>query len=183
MVTRMDADDVWVPGRLAQQVRVLADNPNAVLAAGSADLIDDEGNIIGYYRPARRRILNTALLWRNQIIHSSVIMRTPVALAVGGYPTCPRVEDYILWLRLSGAGLLLSTDQVWVQYRLHADQLTRQTVGEAGQTALLRAKILSARKRRIPAALVHVMHKLWLLTQAPGAARLASLWTRAHVEN
>lgn len=41
-----DHDDVWMPERIAHQVRVMRDHPQAAMVASSATLIDAEGNAL-----------------------------------------------------------------------------------------------------------------------------------------
>lgn len=41
-----DHDDVWMPERLAHQVRVMEEHPNAAMVASSATLIDEEGTLL-----------------------------------------------------------------------------------------------------------------------------------------
>lgn len=41
-----DHDDVWMPVRIAHQLQVFADHPEAIMVASSATLIDEEGHML-----------------------------------------------------------------------------------------------------------------------------------------
>lgn len=41
-----DHDDVWMPERIAHQVKVMQEHPTAAMVASSATLIDQEGNLL-----------------------------------------------------------------------------------------------------------------------------------------
>lgn len=46
-IARMDADDIAYPTRLAKQVAFLSSHPDVFLVGASADVIDEDGSIIG----------------------------------------------------------------------------------------------------------------------------------------
>lgn len=135
-VVRMDADDVALPHRFSTQLRFLAEHPN-VAAVGSKVLCIDE---VG--RPRHRRTTVTgpdaiakALLRRNCINHSSVMIRTAALHAVGGYREWFRVsEDYDLWLRISEGHRLDNIDEVLLKYRTYSGA-AKNARGRARMTA------------------------------------------------
>jgi glycosyltransferase involved in cell wall biosynthesis len=103
-IARMDADDVSLPDRFLRQMRRLGEDPR----------IDVLGGAIREWAPggaARRRIVPTTAaailrwsLWRSPMNHQTVIMRTDLFRACGGYPDIPGKEDYGLWLKMLAAG-------------------------------------------------------------------------------
>jgi len=103
-IARMDADDVSLPDRFVRQMRRLAEDP----------MIDVLGGAIREWAPdggARRRIVPMSheamlrwSLWRSPMNHQTVVMRTALFRACGGYPDIPGKEDYGLWLKMLAAG-------------------------------------------------------------------------------
>lgn len=111
LIARMDADDVMHPDRLRAQVDYLNDHPGIALAATQVELFPPDEVRGGYLEYVR---------WQNTIVapaqvaaemfvespfaHPSVMARTEVLRAAGGYADGPFPEDYELWLRLHAAG-------------------------------------------------------------------------------
>jgi len=105
-IALLDADDVWLPQKLEEQIK----------------LIDTEVGLI--HSNVRRRLNSNSSettfegLWvRNCILNSSVLLRRDAFLQVGGLdedPTLIGVEDYNLWLRIAAAGwkILGSTEEL-----------------------------------------------------------------------
>jgi glycosyltransferase involved in cell wall biosynthesis len=111
LLARMDADDVMHSDRLRAQFDLLHARPELSLAATQVELFPPEEVHGGYLEYVR---------WQNQVItpaqvareiyvespfaHPSVMARTGVLRAAGGYLDGPFPEDYELWLRLHAAG-------------------------------------------------------------------------------
>ena len=65
------------------------------------------------------------LLYGNVFGHSSVIYRLKEAREVGGYDqNLFTGEDFDLWVRLAGRGIICNMDNPVVQYRIHAKNST-----------------------------------------------------------
>ena len=63
----------------------------------------------------------------NPFIHSSIMFRTAIARALGGYRSAfEAAEDYDLWLRFSENGDIATLPEVLVQYRLHGGNVTNR---------------------------------------------------------
>lgn len=104
IVARMDADDIAHPDRLAVQMSLLEDDPEAVLVGSVWKGIDREGRIV---READLGSLQGPSL-AAPFAHGSVIFRTEAFRRVGGYrPECDFWEDFDLYLRLSALGRML----------------------------------------------------------------------------
>jgi glycosyltransferase involved in cell wall biosynthesis len=131
LVALCDADDEWLPGKLAAQVEALARHPDAALCFGSLEVVDAAGRATGerWPEPSAPGSLGPAelaeLLWEhNPVPTSSVVLRRAALEGVGGFaagPGVPLASDWELWLRLAGAGRSF----VWeprarIRYRRHA---------------------------------------------------------------
>lgn len=119
-IARCDADDLWLPGKLAAQFALVNRDPRLALVGTSATLIDEHGNFRGHFRtPSGHDALCWDLCFRNPFVHSSVLFRRGTALEEGGYHDIPAAEDYDLWSRIAARSLVDSVPDRLVQYRLH----------------------------------------------------------------
>jgi GT2 family glycosyltransferase len=113
---------VWIDReKLAAQVAYLGAQPTCAVVGSFISLIDEAGHEIGSNRYAcDDRSIRSNLLWRNQFAHSSVLMRTDLVSAVGGYRPRRYGEDLDLYLRLGKIGTFGNLPRVTTAYRLHA---------------------------------------------------------------
>jgi glycosyltransferase involved in cell wall biosynthesis len=111
LLARMDADDLMQPDRLRAQHDHLRADPGLALAATQVEPFPAEEVRGGYLEYVR---------WQNGVLtpeqvaaeiyvespfaHPSVMARTEILRAAGGYTDGPFPEDYELWLRLHAAG-------------------------------------------------------------------------------
>jgi glycosyltransferase involved in cell wall biosynthesis len=103
-VAFLDADDVWKPTKLEQQLALFAAKPEVGVVFSLRDLIDEAGHPLPRTArdatlPPRGRVL-TDIFARNFICFSSAVVRREVLDRVGGFdPTLDLAIDYDLWLR------------------------------------------------------------------------------------
>jgi len=118
-VARIDADDVALPQRLAEQVRYLDHHPDVGLVASAIDIIDNEGMKIGIENLARSpEALYYLLTFKNCIAHCSVTFRRELILGIGGYHESTKfAEDYDLWVRVSRRARIAKLDKILAQWR------------------------------------------------------------------
>jgi len=111
LLARMDADDAMHPDRLRAQHEYLHARADVALAGTRVELFPADQVRGGYLEYVR---------WQNGVVepdqvareiyvespfaHPSVMARTGVLRAAGGYADGPFPEDYELWLRLHAAG-------------------------------------------------------------------------------
>lgn len=109
LVALQDADDVMHPQRLELQTYHLKKGNYDVLGTACVEFDEQSGLIIGI-----RRTKNTVFevrhqaRWVNPLNHSSIMLRRASVLDCGGYRDVHFAEDYDLWLRMIGAGLLVT---------------------------------------------------------------------------
>lgn len=83
----LDADDVSLPERLAQQVEYLDRQPDIGLVGSWVEYINEQSNVTGEFKPPTERgEVYDALGWMNPFVHSSIMYRTRLATQMGGYP-------------------------------------------------------------------------------------------------
>lgn len=143
LIARMDADDICRPERFERQVAFLAGHPDyGVLGSWSED-IDERSRSIqtlarGHDQPTSHEALLASIEAGGPLLcHPSVMFRTEVVRAVGGYHAAFRhCEDLDLWLRLASRTRLCSLPERLLRYRRSDGQVSRrfsieQTIGGA----------------------------------------------------
>ncbi len=132
-VAFLDADDRWLPEKLAKQVAALAADPEAAFCYTPARFVDRDGTPLPVRKPPRAiagRIF-PALVRANAIILASVVARRDRLAEVGGFDaTLPAYgcEDWDLWLRLARRWPVAVVDEELTLYRRHAGNTAREQV-------------------------------------------------------
>lgn len=144
----LDADDVWLPGKLQAQCQALADDARASVAYGWVDFVDDRGQFV--HRDRRAALdgdVYAPLLQHNFIASGSNILVTRDALArAGGFDEALRgVEDWELNTRLASQFAFVHVPRVVTQYRKSDDSLS-------SDIALMEDAFLAARSKVFDAA-------------------------------
>lgn len=122
LIARMDADDISLPERFAEQYRRMSEAPNLGVLGSFIVLIDADGETIrqGDY-PISEGDVSAFLEAGCPFAHPTVFMRKEAALAAGGYRRAfSHAEDYDLWLRIHELGYALSNiPKPLLKYRVH----------------------------------------------------------------
>ena len=125
-VARMDEDDLMMPDRLELQCQYMQKNSEVLVIGGQLQLIDAEGNAIGfaYYR---RRISKSSVstFETSPIAHPAAMFRRRAVESIGGYRNF-LPEDWDLWVRLSEYGPIENLKEIVLRYRVHPNQLSRE---------------------------------------------------------
>ncbi|MCP5304064.1 MAG: glycosyltransferase [Chromatiaceae bacterium] len=144
LVAFLDADDVAMPDRLMRQAGQLGSNPDAAMTFCAMAYIDERGRTIGDVVEAdvfgSREFLGR-LLVRNRIGSTSAAMvRRQAFLDLGGFDaSLSHNEEYALWLRMAAHASVLATNAVLVKYRIHAGNISRDTITQrVNETSVLR---------------------------------------------
>ena len=108
IIAFLDADDEWLPGKLARQVPLL---DGSIFVACAACLFAEDGKNLGpLYNaeiPEDGPDAWRGLLERNTVATSTVLVWRHAFLAAGGFdPALPVAEDQDLWIRLALRGRL-----------------------------------------------------------------------------
>ena len=103
LIAFCDDDDLWLPNKLLVQIDQLTDNPKLNLISSRASLFPGYERILGYIQFRNNVVSYEDLLKDNTIVTSSVLMRTSMFRALGGFDesiTLHIGEDWDLWLRV-----------------------------------------------------------------------------------
>lgn len=118
----LDDDDEWLPERLAIQMPLMLDNPDAGLVGGGAVLIDAAGNQLPHQGPARigvEHVAFKAFFPANRITCPTALIRRSVIDSVGAFDTTlPYAEDYDMWLRIAAGHQVSIVPQKVARYRI-----------------------------------------------------------------
>ncbi|MDY0013830.1 MAG: glycosyltransferase family A protein [Rhodocyclaceae bacterium] len=108
-VALLDADDWWLPGKLAGQVALMEACPALVFCSTSAKLEAPDGTRLGEWR-GRNAPLSTleAIFAENAFVAgsgSAVLVRRDALIQAGGFDeTLRSLEDIDMWMRLAAIG-------------------------------------------------------------------------------
>ena len=129
-VAFLDADDEWLPGKLAAQLAAVAGMPEAAVVATGFTFIGRDGQPAWEYGTAPFAHAGPEF-WRNllldsAILQSSAMVRRRLALASGGVASAMRTGyDQQLFVRLAALGPVAYVHQPLVRYHDSPGSLTK----------------------------------------------------------
>ncbi len=97
-VAFLDADDMWAPGKLKRQLKLIEET-GTVLCSTARELMNPDGTLTGYIIPVKTRFNFQDLRLQNQVNCSSVLIRTEVAREFPMHHDDSH-EDYLMWLEV-----------------------------------------------------------------------------------
>jgi glycosyltransferase involved in cell wall biosynthesis len=129
LITFLDSDDLWLPGKLSAQVDFFNSRPDALICQ-TEEIWIRNGN---HVNPKKRHKKYSGMIFEQSlelciVSPSAVMMRRCLFDKIGAFDeTFPICEDYDLWLRTSCRFpvYLIETPLV-IKYGGHADQLSKR---------------------------------------------------------
>lgn len=136
----LDADDLWLPGKLRAQWDQIASEPDVRLAYSawivweSSDAQPDESWLAGALGeqagaatlPGPSGWIYPDLLLDCEVWTSTVLAQRDLLMRLGGFDETLRIgEDYDLWLRVSRETRILRLQRPTALYRIHSTNTTR----------------------------------------------------------
>ena len=108
----LDADDVWLPEKLARTVPLLENDPECVLAYHDAIEVDNDGRVLktsyyplGHDSPPTLDDLLSGIWLGLPIPTCTVLMRREVVIRIGGFDEkLPAAEDLLMFIRAREQG-------------------------------------------------------------------------------
>jgi glycosyltransferase involved in cell wall biosynthesis len=193
-VAFLDADDVWLPGKLAEQVPLLDRHPEAAMLYGDTEYWwdwtgrpEDQGrNFIPgsgvragkVYAPPT--LLPLFLLGRAAVpCTCSILVRRDLLERIGGFEECFRgmYEDQAFYAKVALEYPILVSGACWDRYRQHPESASARSI-RAGKERDARAGFLdwlgsySVTRGRAYPTVQHALRRAQWLNLHPGAARL-----------
>lgn len=128
-VARMDADDISLPHRLADQMAFMASHPSVAVCGTWVEVFGRavpvlENNVLK--DPGGPEEIRSSFLFNCVLKHPSVMMRREV-LDRERYrydEAVDRAEDYALWVRIAKKYDLANLERVCLRYRLHTRKVS-----------------------------------------------------------
>jgi glycosyltransferase involved in cell wall biosynthesis len=144
-----DQDDIWLPDKVKVVMNAFYQDPDLMLIASDAALIDDLGNRIGdSYYATRGRF--HADLWRNLIVcrflGCTMAFRSDLARLSLPFPRATQVHHDI-WLGCVNAimgGKILYLKEPLVEYRRHSTNFTGRVKFSWSRRIQMRAQLYTA---------------------------------------
>ncbi len=119
-VARMDADDVSLPTRMAEQVAFLDARPEIGLVGTQAAPLGARGAGGTLALPSTHAEIYQALLdGRHGLMHSTLMMRTALLKQIGGYWSHRLPDDWDMMLRMGEVTQLANMNRVLFHWRVH----------------------------------------------------------------
>ncbi len=134
VIAWLNSDDYYLPGAVSAAVRMLDENPDAVLVHGDMLAVDEHGRTFNtlHYKPVSLE----DLLCFQIIGQPAVFMRRSALQKTNGLnPDFHFLLDHLLWIELARDGKILHAAQTWAAARYHAEAKNRAKAAEFGREA------------------------------------------------
>lgn len=115
-LVRMDSDDISMPKRFENQIKVFEKNKAVVLVTSAVVYIDGDNNVTGRSFP----YFTKSMFLKNPsiVVHPAVMMLRDKYVLSGGYAGIIRAEDNFLWKKLMKYGDFYMIKDPQIKYRL-----------------------------------------------------------------
>jgi glycosyltransferase involved in cell wall biosynthesis len=115
----LNSDDTYQPGAVREAVEALTNHPEAAMVYGDANLIDENGGVIGQFA-ARQTDLRHMLRGSVHIPQQTTFFWAKMWKQVSPLdPSFYFAMDYDLWVRLAKIAPLVYIPRLWANFRLH----------------------------------------------------------------
>lgn len=129
IVALMDADDISLPNRFEQQLKLFENKPNLdIVGSDIAEFIDIQSNIIGKrIVPKTDKEIKAFLKKRCPFNQMTVMFKKSSVMKAGGYLDWFCDEDYYLWIRMFlNNATFANTGNILVNVRVGKDMYARR---------------------------------------------------------
>lgn len=129
LVAFLDADDRWLPNKLALQWEFLRDHPDTGLVHTDVTYLYEETGEMLRKAVGRPRFAGNCygeLFFENRVVLSTVLVRRECLDKAGlFYDDLARAQDWDLWIRISRYDLFGYIDERLVVYRVHGSNISK----------------------------------------------------------
>lgn len=138
LVARVDPDDVNLPHRFEQQLKLMQETDVQVIS-GSSNIIDEKSEIVGRKLRSGLVSLNNLIL-ANPVIHPSVMFRKHYILELGAYDeSLKKSQDWDLWIRvIKNGGKILLTNSIVLSFRITTNTVARRKACQGDNRRILK---------------------------------------------
>lgn len=166
IIARMDSDDIAVPTRFAEQLRLFSENADLDVVGGDiSEFVGEEDNVVAYRRVPKTNIeIKNYLKKRCPMNHVAVMFRKSAVQAAGGYLDLFWNEDYYLWIRMAECdAVMANTGTVLVNVRTGKDMYSRRGGKRYFQSELFLQNYMLKRKMISLPTYVDNVAKRWIV--------------------
>jgi Glycosyl transferase family 2 len=159
LIARIDADDVWRPGKIAGQMAMMHRDPDLTLVASSMRLVHprhpalDRDDLRG---GDWAQVLELSGRIGCPFPHGSILARRDVFERLGGYPQGlgGNFEDFALWAQWIRFFKVAICDEVFLEYTVSEGQISARFAQERERAGAAAERTLDVIKdrARVPAA-------------------------------
>jgi glycosyltransferase involved in cell wall biosynthesis len=133
LIALLDADDLFYPDKLTEQVAIFQNNPQIGLVQSGWELIDEHDNFLSQvklWEKSPHLDLKDWLLWQATLPSAMVFQKTWLEKIGGFNPQLRKMEDLDIALRFALAGGQATwLEKIAVAYRQHSHNLSKDRVG------------------------------------------------------
>ncbi|MBW4479704.1 MAG: glycosyltransferase [Tolypothrix brevis GSE-NOS-MK-07-07A] len=126
-ISFLDADDIWIPDKLATQLQALEENPTTKVTYSWTDYIDENGKFVhsGTHISLNGNVYEQLLVKNFLENGSNPLICKDALLAVGGFDESLLAgQDWDMWLRLAREFNFVAVPEVQILYRISANSLS-----------------------------------------------------------
>jgi len=125
-LARMDADDVAEPDRIEKQIQYLMQHPSVAVCGTRGLLMNEDNGTKTDMNVPIGIISKKQLIYHNQCLHPSLVIRRFVFETVGGYDErFKRSQDYELLLRILRIAPIANIPERLIRYRFSSHSFLR----------------------------------------------------------
>jgi len=162
-VAFLDADDAWMPHKLATQLPLFDASPAVGVVYSPAVYIDAEGKKIPPFLPTRHRgHVSGPLLIENFVTFPSTVVRRECFSTAGLFDeSIPMAIDYDLWLRISVLYEFDYVDEPLMYYRVWPGQISTRNYERYEYAIAIMRRFIAANPGLVPP---HIIREAWAHT-------------------
>lgn len=151
----LDADDIWLPGKIQKQIGVMEHDPAITLVSCNSRLVSEAGHLLKFGH-INRPPVEGAEAWKTLLIYN--FLPTPTIMTyrnlvaeIGGFDeTLAIAEDLDLWIKLALRGKVAIVNEVLTHYYDSSGSLMKRYSSETKSIlAPMLEKHLAAQSHRL----------------------------------
>ena len=157
-IARMDADDVSLPNRLAEQLTFLNDNEAIGLVGTQIAYMGSSPRRQGFSPPlpcSHEAIYSNLISGVHALCHPSIMCRTDLFRKIGGYRVVDVGEDLDMMLRMGEISRLANLQNILYLYRMHHKSVNARKLKEVQMQYAYACDCSQRRRSGLPEIAIH----------------------------